>query len=118
MKSIQAVQGFQHEIDRENVYEDVINLYRNEYPIAIAFVGEIAIDNGGVQRDMYSAFWEKAYTSLLTPMFHPQTDMSVFPVIGSILSHGFLVTGLLPDRIAVPTLTRLNIAFPGWLLLK
>ena len=60
---------------------------------------------------MFSAFWEKAYStlfegaSLLTPMNHPQMDMSVFPIIGRILSHGYLVAGVLPIRIALPTLT-------------
>ena len=60
---------------------------------------------------MYSAFWEQAYKKLfegatvLTPMIHPQMDiMSVFPIIGRILSHGYLVAGILPTRIALPTL--------------
>ncbi len=33
--------------------------------------------------------------------------MTMFPVIGSVLSHGFLATGQLPDHIALPTLTAL-----------
>ncbi len=59
---------------------------------------------------MFSAFWEQAYQSLfegatiLTPLIHPQTDTAVFPILGRILSHGFLVTGFLPIRIALPTL--------------
>ena len=54
--------------------------------------GELAIDEGRVQRDIYSAFWEQAYKKLfegapvLTPMIHPQMDMSVFPITGRILS--------------------------------
>ncbi len=72
------------------------------------FVDEIAVD---VQRDMYSGFWENAYSSLfegstlVTPMVHPQTDMSVLPILGRILSHGYLVSDFLPVRIALPTLT-------------
>ena len=42
--------------------------------------------------------------TVLTPMIHPQMDMSVFPIIGRILSHGYLVAGILPTRIALPTL--------------
>ncbi len=69
LKSIGSVQGMPHEVSRENVFNDVIELYTKgdiirEYPISIVFTGEIAVDAGGVQRDMYSAFWEKAYKTL------------------------------------------------------
>lgn len=116
MKSVNAVAGVEHTIDRTNLYEDVIDLYREgdvvgECPIKIEFLDELAVDHGGVQRDMYAAFWEKAYVSLfegatlLTPMIHPQMDMSVLPVFGRILSHAYLVSGVLPIRIALPSLT-------------
>ena len=115
MASVSAVPGTYHSIERMNVYEDVLDLYQEgsivgECPIFIDFKGELAIDEGGVQRDMYSAFWEQAYKKLfegatvLTPMIHPQMDMSVFPILGRILSHGYLVAGILPTRIALPTL--------------
>ena len=116
MASVNAIPGNFRTIERSNVYEDVIDVYREgdivgEYPIYIEFKGEMAVDEGGVQREMFSAFWEKAYStlfegaSLLTPMNHPQMDMSIFPIIGRILSHGYLVAGVLPIRIALPTLT-------------
>ena len=41
---------------------------------------------------------------MLTPIFHPEMDMSLFSTIGRILSHSFLVSGVLPIRIALPTL--------------
>lgn len=115
MEQIQAEFGKEHCIERRKVYQDVLDLYReneivNECPIYITFKGERAVDNGGVQRDMLSSFWEVAYNTLfeganlLTPMIHPQTDLDVFPIIGRILSHGYLVTGILPVRIALPTL--------------
>ena len=115
MEEIQAAFGKEHSIERTKVYQDVLNLYRgnkivNECPIYITFKGERGIDSGGVQRDMFSSFWEAAYnmlfegSNLLTPMIHPQTDLAVFPTIGRILSHGYLVTGILPVRIALPTL--------------
>lgn len=61
MNSIQAIPGRAHLIDRTKVYEEVINLYQNdeilkEFPIYIKFKGEVAIDHGGVHRDMFSAF--------------------------------------------------------------
>jgi hypothetical protein len=68
------------------------------------------MDCGGVSRDMLSGFWEEAYQKLfdgcrlLTPVIHPQVDMKVLPVIGRILSHGYLASGFLPVRIALPTL--------------
>ena len=75
-------------------------------------MGKLDIDRGGLQRDMNSAFWEQAYKKLfegatiLTLMIHPQTDMSVFAILGRIFSHGYFVAGILPTRIAFPTTTR------------
>ena len=37
-------------------------------------------------------------------MIHPQMDMSTFTIVGRIISHGYLVAGILPVRIALPTL--------------
>ena len=110
-----SLDGDEHSIERRNVFSDVMDLYKageivNECPIFIKFKGENAIDNGGVQRDMISSFWEVAYqrlfegAALLTPMVHPQMDLSIFPIIGCILSHGYLTTGILPVRVALPTL--------------
>ena len=68
----------------------------------------MAFDSGGVSRDMFSAFWEAAYccffegTCLLTPNLHASTDMSVLPLLGRIISHGFLVSGYMPIRVAFP----------------
>ena len=115
LKSINAVEGRVHIITRQNLYEDVIDLYREgevvgEYPITISFLGEIGVDDGGVHRDMYSGFWSTAYTTLfegstlLTPMIHPQVEFSHLPIVGRIISHGYLVAGILPVRIAFPTL--------------
>lgn len=117
MKSVNAVKGLPHKVDRSNIYEDVLDLYREgavvgEYPIFVKYVGEQGVDEGGVQRDMFSAFWEKAYSVLfegattLIPMVHPQIDMTLYTIFGRIISHGYLTTGILPDRIALPTLVQ------------
>ena len=59
---------------------------------------------------MYSAFWEEAYSHLfdgamiLIPLVHAQTDMGVFPILGKIISHGYLASGYLPVRISLPSL--------------
>lgn len=61
-------------------------------------------------RDMFSSFWEEAYLknfdgeSLLIPAVHPNTDMATFPILGTVLSHGFMVCGYLPVRIAFPVI--------------
>ena len=66
------------------------------------------MDAGGVTRDLYSGFWEVAYLEtfddgcLLIPAVHPQVDMTKFSTLGQILSHGYLVCGFLPLRIAFP----------------
>lgn len=53
----------------------------------------------------YSRIFEGATT--LIPMVHPQIDMTVFPILGRILSHGYLVCGHLPVRIVLPVLIRI-----------
>ena len=39
---------------------------------------------------------------LFVPMLSPQTDTSVLPILGRILSHAYLVCGFLPVRVALP----------------
>ena len=102
---------------RENVYSDVLETYQEnmgdileEYPFRVRYENEQAVDTGGVCRDLFSAFWEEAYLksfdgeTLLVPAIHPNTDMASFPVLGTILSHGFMVCGYLPVRVAFPVL--------------
>ena len=122
-KSLQEPVNWEYIVNRRALYEDVQKLYSDEvvarsYPIHIAFADEIALDLGEVFRDMLSGFWELAYrnlfdgSNLLTPVIHPQTDTSVFPLIGRIISHGYLVCGFLIIRIALPTLVTI-IKGPG-----
>ena len=42
--------------------------------------------------------------AILVPQAHPHVDLGMFPVLGTILSHGFLVTRTLAVRIAFPCL--------------
>lgn len=70
------------------------------------------MDVGGVSRDMFSAFWEDMYLkmfdggSILAPIVHPGTNMSIYPLLGTVLSHGFMSCGFMPIRIAFPVLAR------------
>ena len=115
MRMLGALSGEKHTIRRAHAMEDVIKLYRQgqivrECPLRIAFSGEIAIDHGGVSREMFSLFWEEAIrrhfegSKSVTPLVHAHTDMALLPVLGTILSHGFLVTSFLPVHICLPSL--------------
>ncbi|KAL5515643.1 hypothetical protein EMCRGX_G000838 [Ephydatia muelleri] len=104
-------------IQRDHVYEDVIKTYEDnleeilkDYPFRVRFINEKAVDMGGVCRDLFSAFWEDSYVKifdgekLLVPAVRPNPDMAVLCLHGTILSHGFMVCGFLPIRIAFPVL--------------
>ena len=59
---------------------------------------------------MFSAFYEKAYEhmfdgcSLLSPVVHPGMDLSLLTTMGVIVSHAYMVSGILPIRIDFPCL--------------
>ena len=59
---------------------------------------------------MLSAFWINVYARLfegaktLIPMVHSGLDMSIFPILGWVVSHGYIACGVLPVRIALPSL--------------
>lgn len=95
--------------------EDVIALFSTEdvlyhYPLKIHFIGERAIDTGGVCRDMFDEFWLATYaqhfegSNLLVPSVNAHTDMGVMHALGRILSHGYIFCNVLPTRIVYPTL--------------
>ena len=42
--------------------------------------------------------------NLLVPAVNPNTELSTLPLLGTIISHGFMVCGYLPIRIAFPVL--------------
>ena len=115
MQSINATEGITRVTGRNSVYDNVYDMYYSgdvvsECPIYIKFFGEDGVDFGGVQRDMFSAFWKEAYTkffegsNLLIPMVNPHIELSVYPIFGRIISHAYLVAGYLPVRITLPTL--------------
>ena len=122
-----------HLIRRNDLFDDVLTLYESddvltEYPLGVRFVGERAVDQGGVLCDMISAFWEVAYKhlfdggNLLSPNVETYVNVHALQTIGHVLSHGYLVTGILPVRIAFPCLVYmlkgLNISVPNDILLS
>ena len=115
MKSLGAIPGVEHTIRRDNALLDIVKLYQEneimlECPIYIHFHNEIAVDEGGVSREMYSLFWEEVIqkhfegAQTVTPLVHAHTDLKLLQVMGRILSHGYLVSGFLPVRISLPCL--------------
>ena len=56
----------------------------------------------------------------LVPLVHAQSDMWLFPILGKIISHGYLASGYLPVRISLPSLVAMLLApIPrSFLLLK
>ena len=117
MMSLCLQSGVSHTIRRALLYEDVIDLYSNkletilsEFPFRVGFEGELAIDTGGVTRDMISAFFEEMYikhfdgAALLVPLDIPNVSAPPFSVLGAIFSHAYLAAGMLPVKIAFPTL--------------
>ena len=119
MTSLSLTRGVTHTIKRNDIFNQVMTLYMNnrkqllqEYPFRIQFRGEKAVDLGGVARDMFSAFYEEAYkhlfdgSSLLCPVVHPEMDMSLLTTVGFVISHAYMVSGVLPVRIAFPCLAQ------------
>ena len=117
MISLSLEYGLTHTVQRGDIFNGVISLYQNnreqilqEYPFRIKFQGERAVDFGGVARDMFSAFYEETYerlfdgSSLLCPTVHPEMEMSVLTTVGFVISQAYMVTGILPVRIAFPCL--------------
>jgi len=67
--------GVTHVIKRSSLFEDTIAMFSDlntlsEVSLTIKFAGEMAIDTGGVARDLLSAFWEEAYVFFFL-MDHP-----------------------------------------------
>ncbi len=109
VNSLSPTLGTPHPVKRSQIFQDVLNLYSksrdivlSEYPFRTRFIGELAIDVGGVTRDVFSAFFEEAYakcfdgSSLLTPSDNPFIESSTMLTLGTIISHVYLLTGMLP----------------------
>ena len=118
MELLKLKRGIHHQVNRAKIFDSVITLYTSrrsqileEYPFRVKFEGEKVFDIGGVSRDMFSAFFEDAYTrlfdggSLLAPAVLPHIDMSIWPIMGTVISHAYLACGILPIRIAFPCIS-------------
>ena len=121
MMRLSCKHGYSHLIRRDHVYSDVLELYGdfnailNEFPFRVSFDGKHAVDNGGVARDMFSGFWSCAFEKFfdcsgsLVPSTNPTIDMSVFPMLGNILSHCYIACGFLPVHISFSVIAAVSI---------
>lgn len=103
-------------IRRDKVFDDLVSLYRTksakllQQEFHVKFDNERAYDTGGVARDLFSAFWQEARVKLfdgstvVVPAVTPHSEMVEYCVMGTILSHGYLVSGYIPVDIAFPVL--------------
>ena len=117
MGELDTHQGLSRPLRRAMICEDMLQMYKNnfpkileEFPFCVEYVGEKAVDTGDVCRDTFSLFWEKAYLQhfdgerLLIPAVNLNTELTTLTLLGSILSHGYMVCGYLPIRIAFPVI--------------
>ena len=134
-QSVSSQSGLHHVIKRETVYEDVIEVYTDavaevleEYSLRFRFEGERAFDAGGVCREVFSCFWKLAYPKhfdgerLLVPSICPGMKKCEMTTLGTIISHGYLVCGFLPIRLALPvivgTLKGPNVDIPDAIVIE
>ena len=107
-------------VSRQSLFGDVLLLYQQKeqhilqmYPLQVKFRSERGVDAGGLTRDMFSGFFQEAYkklfdgSALLCPVVHPGMNMSTLTTLGRVISHAYLVTGLLPTRISFPCLAQI-----------
>ena len=98
-----------HKFQRSNIYEDFMSLFEDEEiamkaPFQVEFIGEQAVDGGGLAREAFSAFWEEAYfkhfdgATLLKPVVNASLQKTRLHILGRILSYGYLSCGFLPVR--------------------
>ena len=121
--SLSLKEGVSHEVERVNIYSSVMTLFTmnrevilQEYPLQIGFRGERAVDVGGVSREFFSAFYDAVYAkycdgvSLLYPVVNPHVKTSELKTLGLVISCGYLLSAVLPVRIAFPTLAAILLA--------
>lgn len=99
------------EASRQCILMFMLKLYEDEAVcrsnLCVSFKNELGADLGGVSRDLFSSFWEKAYEAyfdgdIIKVPFIPPHQMSnaqaIFMKLGRVFSHGFLLTKTIPVR--------------------
>ena len=99
MKSFSALSRPTCTVNRNSAYEDVLTMYEG-YSLVSAYQRTFYRSNstkkGNDEADMFTAFWNKAYTHLckgsitVLPMVHSLIDTSTFVTLGKIFSYVYL----------------------------
>ena len=107
-------------IRRSHIVEDMMEIYSKDATIPscdviISFKGEKAIDVGGVKNEAFSLFWEEICKPSHS-LFHGENvkvpivnaanasaNRTVFKLLGTIMSHTFVLTGVFPVQICLPS---------------
>lgn len=104
-------------MERSSIFNSLLDLYADESlcskKIRASFKDEMGTDVGGVTRDVFSCFWGEAYSSMFdgevfkvpfVPTSKIAEAQAIFCKLGRIFSHGYLLTGKIPIRIAQASL--------------
>lgn len=96
-------------VSRPNIVEDMMSAYADpdivQRFITIRFTEECGVDFDGIKREAYSLFWENAIprffegTCTFVPRISPGIEENVYTVLGRILWHGFVLSGVFPISI-------------------
>ncbi|XP_066913460.1 uncharacterized protein [Clytia hemisphaerica] len=93
-------------VSRENIYNDMLKLYRKRGITTKNVVIEFNDESGegdGVSRDVFAAFFAELYTKMdgdnekIPTIDMDETDLEV---IGKVITHAYLLHGLYPFKIA------------------
>ena len=93
-------------VNPPNIVEDMMLAYVDTEMvksfITIRFSNECGLDFDGIKREAYSLFWENAIpryfegTCTLVPRVSPGIDEKVYTILGRLLWHGYVLSGVFP----------------------
>ena len=96
-------------VHRSNIVEDMMSAYVDQdivkSVITIQFKDECGLDFDGIKREAYSLFWENAIpryfegTCTFVPRICPGIEENVYTILGRILWHGYILSGVFPISI-------------------
>ncbi|XP_039613901.1 uncharacterized protein LOC120532058 [Polypterus senegalus] len=110
------------EINRETILNDMQRIYGTtellNKKLKVCFIGEEGHDFGGLTKDLFSCFWNCAFTEWFKgedalvpciPLYHYHKAQEIFTVVGRVLSHMCQLNRCIPPRFCRSTL--LSIVF-------
>ncbi|CAH0564600.1 unnamed protein product [Brassicogethes aeneus] len=112
------------DVSRDNIVPYMFDLYSQkpstvDNRFLVKFIGEDGVDGGGLLNELFSIFWREIFksddffigTNIVVPFVKLSKIREVKPkfvILGRILGHMILLTGKMPSRLALYTLTALS----------